>query len=372
MKNRFPIQYKPLLWFILIPIVATIQSCGGETDQATAKNVEKPQSQVIAIEGMIVSASKVNDKIFATGTLLPNEEVELRPEISGRVTGIYFEEGNKVKAGQLLVKMDDSELKAQFKKVKVQEKLAKSEEQRQQQLLDIDAVSQEEYDISLNQLNTLEAEMDLLETQIRKTSIYAPFSGIIGLRNVSKGGYITPSDIIASLLQIDPIKLEFSVPEVYSSKLKDGAKVDFAVSGIDKTFTASVYAVDSRIDINTRTVKARAKSANPGNIMSPGAFARVEVVLQTYENALLVPSEAILTELQGQKIFVAKNGKAQSQPIKTGVRTQSAVQVTEGLSAQDTVILTGLMSLQDGAAIELKEIKQPDLEMHVEQPNVAL
>lgn len=372
MKNNSLMQNKRFLYFVLIPLMMILQSCAGGEEEASAQNIENAQPSAISVEGMVVKTNSVDDKIFSTGTLLPNEEVELRPEISGRVIGIYFEEGSKVKAGQLLVKMDDSELEAQLKKVKVQEKLAKNEEERQKQLLDIDAVSQEEYDIALNEVNVLAAEVDLLEAQIRKTSIYAPFTGMIGLRNVSKGGYVTPANTIASLLQIDPIKLEFSVPEVYSSEIKEGSTVNFAVSGIDRTFSAKVYAVDSRIDVNTRTVKARAKSANPENILSPGAFARVEIVLKTYENALLVPSEVILTELEGQKIFVAKNGKAKAQRIKTGVRTERVVQVIEGLSPKDTVILTGLMSIQDGAAVEFKEIQQPELEVNVEQPNVAL
>lgn len=370
MKHSFLMRNKCSSYFLLIPFIALLQSCAGGNEKATRSRGTQPST--VAVEGMVVTTSSIDDKIFSTGTLLPNEEVEIRPEISGRMVGIYFEEGSQVKAGQLLVKMDDSELKAQLKKVKVQEQLARSEESRQKQLLDIDAVSQEEYDVALNQVNTLEAEKDLLEAQIRKTSIYAPFGGIIGLRNISQGGYVTPTSMIASLLQVDPIKLEFSVPEVYSSRLHEGATVSFGVSGIDEVFSARVYAIDSRIDVNTRTVKARAKSDNPGNVLNPGAFARVEVVLDTYEDALLVPSEAILTELEGQKIFIAKGGKAISQRIKTGIRTESAVQVLEGLQAQDTIILTGLLSIQDSTDVEFKEIKQPEIKLNVEQPNVAL
>lgn len=365
MQSKLTIYFAVALGFMLY-------SCSKGDEKRAQQNTGGATGPELSVEGMVVQTEKVDDKIFSTGTLLPNEEVELRPEISGRVVNIYFDEGSQVKAGQLLVRMDASELEAQLKKLKVQEKLAQSEESRQNQLLKIEAVSQEEYDIALNQLHTLEAEIDLIETQIRKTKIYAPFSGIIGLRYISEGGYVSPSSLIASMQQIDPIKVEFSVPERYIGEIKEGTTVKYGISGSDEIFSAKVYAVDSKIDVNTRTVKVRARSSNNNNLLKPGAFARVEITLKTYDDAILIPAEAIVTELEGQRVFISEDGKAKSQQVKTGIRTERVVQILEGLEPKDTVVLTGLMSIQEGAKLTFKEIKEPELEVEIEQPNIAL
>ncbi len=355
----------------VLALVLVLQSCSKE-EKANQPASQGAQRMGLSVEALVLQTDKIEDKIFSTGTLLPNEEVEIRPEVSGRVVALNFEEGSRVKKGQVLAKIDASELNAQLKKLKVQEKLLQSEESRQKQLLDIDAVSQEEYDIALNQLNTLEAEVDLIQTQIAKTNILAPFTGVIGLRYISEGGYVSPSSLIASIQQIDPIKVEFSVPEQYVGDISEGSKVNFHVTGLGDTYSAQVYAVDAKIDVNTRTVRVRARSSNPNNVLKPGAFAKVEVVLKTFDNAILVPTEAIVTELEGQKVFISRGGKAKSQRVKTGIRTERVVQITEGLEPKDTVVLTGLMSIQEGMELKFKEFKEPKLEIDIEQPNVAL
>ncbi|MEK6477802.1 efflux RND transporter periplasmic adaptor subunit [Catalinimonas sp. 4WD22] len=359
------------LTFIILLLAVLIQACSKEEKKSSGSPNPRANA-VMPVEGMIIKTSEIDDKIYATGTLLPNEEVELRPETSGRIVGIYFEEGSRVSKGQLLAKIDNSELSAQLNKLKVQEKLAQSEEARQQKLLDIEAISQGEYDVTLNQLNTIEAEIELVETQIQKTNIVSPFSGVISLRNVSEGGYVSPTTLIASMQQIDPIKVEFSVPERYITEIHEGTVVNFSVTNTNETYQAKVYAIDSKIDINTRTVRVRARSNNPENTLKPGAFARIEIILKTFEDAILVPSEAILTEMEGQKVFISENGKATSKRIKTGIRNENMVQVIEGLAPKDTLILTGLMSIQDGRSIEIKTLRDEASELNVEEPNISL
>lgn len=357
--------------FIILLLAVLIQACSKE-EKKSSGSPNPTANAAMPVEGMIIKTSEIDDKIYATGTLLPNEEVELRPETSGRIVGIYFEEGSRVSKGQLLAKIDNSELNAQLKKLKVQEKLAQSEEARQQKLLDIEAISQGEYDVTLNQLNTIEAEIDLIETQIRKTNIYSPFSGVVSLRSVSEGGYVSPTTLIASMQQIDPIKVEFSVPERYITDIHEGTVVNFSVTNTNETYQAKVYAIDSKIDINTRTVRVRARSNNPNNTLKPGAFARVEIILKTFEDAILVPSEAILTELEGEKVFITENGKATSKRIKTGIRNENMVQIIEGLTPKDTLVLTGLMSIQDGRPLEIKQLRDEASELNVEEPNISL
>lgn len=377
-KSTYHMKQTPFLmavksnFYLLLMFSLLVQACSGEEEKKSSNSQSTTANAALSVAGMILKASQIDDKIYATGTLLANEEVELSPETSGRIIGIYFEEGSRVSKGQLLAKIDNSELNAQLNTLKVQEKLARSEEARQQKLLDIEAVSQGEYDITLNQLNTIEAEIELLETQIRKTNIVSPFSGVVSLRNVSTGGYVSPSVIIASMQQVDPIKLEFSVPERYIGEIKEGTIVNFGVTNGNETYPAKVYAVDSKIDVNTRTVRVRARSSNPDNSLRPGAFARVEIILKTFENAILVPSEAILTELEGEKVFITENGKATSKRIRTGIRNESMVQVLEGLSPKDTLVLTGLMSIQEGKAVEFKELRDFDSELNVDEPNISL
>lgn len=372
MKQKHFLKPGNLSMYALLMAAILVQACAGEEEKKSNSGQASTANAALSVEGMVLQTSAIDDKIYSTGTLLPNEEVELRPETSGRIVGIYFEEGSRVSKGQLLAKIDNSELNAQLNKLKVQGKLAKSEEARQQKLLDIEAISQGEYDVTLNQLNTLEAEIDLVETQISKTNIISPFGGVVSLRNVSEGGYVSPSTLIASMQQIDPIKVEFSVPERYISEIKEGTVVNYSVTNTNDTYQAKVYAIDSKIDVNTRTVKVRARSNNPDNSLRPGAFARVEIILKTFEDAILVPSDAILTELEGEKVFITENGKATSKRVKTGIRNENMVQIVEGLAPKDTLVLTGLMSIQEGKPIQFKELRSPDMEVKVNEPNVAL
>ncbi|MFP4091972.1 MAG: efflux RND transporter periplasmic adaptor subunit [Cyclobacteriaceae bacterium] len=351
---------------LLIVAGACTEEKAAETKQPAAA------SPAVPVEGMVLKTESLDDEIYTTGTLLSNEEVELRPETSGRIMGIFFEEGSRVSKGQLLAKIDNRELNDQLKRLQIQSELASTEEARQKKLLDIEAISQEEYDITLNRLNTIEAEMDLVRTQISKTNIVSPFSGVVSLRYVSEGGYVSPTTLIASLQQINPIKLEFSVSEKYISDIKEGSAINFSVATSEETYQARVYAIDSKIDINTRTIKVRARSENPDNMLKPGAFARVAIVLKTFEDAILVPSDAILTELEGEKVFIAENGKAMPKRIRTGIRTEHMVQVVEGLTPQDTLVLTGLMSIQEGKPLAFKKIRKSAAEISLEQPNLSL
>ncbi len=375
MKRNQLLRVSPTGFYTTMLVTALIVvGCSKEKgkDKDTAPPASQTAIQAFPVEGMIIRTEELDDKIYTTGTLLANEEVELRTETSGRIVGLYFEEGSRVNKGQLLAKIDNRELNNQLKRLQIQAELASTEEARQKKLLDIEAISQEEYDITLNRVNTLEAEMNLIKTQISKTNIVSPFNGIVGLRNVSEGGYVSPTTLIASMQQIDPIKLEFSVPERYINEVKEGTVVNFSVTNSEESYQARVYAIDSKIDINTRTVKVRARSANPDNTLKPGAFARVEIILKTFDEAILVPSEAILTELEGEKVYISENGKATSKRIKTGIRTEQRVQIIEGLNPKDTLVLTGLMSIQEGKTLEFKEIKRPATELNLAQPNISL
>lgn len=305
----------------------------------------------------ITQPEPLSDKIFTNGTTSAEEEVEVRSEISGRISKIYFKEGSRVKKGDLLVKINDAEILAQLNRAKYRLKLAEDKEFRQRELLKKEAISQQDYDVALNEFNTLKADVDFYKAQIEKTEITAPFNGVIGLRFVSEGSYITPTNIISNLQNISTIKIDFSVPERYSSKIKTGSEVNFRVQGQSRTFTARVYAIEPKIDQVTRTLLLRATFNNSQNLIFPGMFAEIDFILEEIENAIMIPTESIVPELQGQKVFIVKNGRAASVSVEIGIRTSQKVQIINGLNVKDTVLVSGLLQVRDGLPLKISEIK---------------
>lgn len=326
---------------------------------SSQSNSNSTQSD-LAVDVHLVEPQLFENKIFSTGTLLANEEVDLRSEISGKIVELYLEEGQQVSEGDLLIKINDNELQAQLQQAEYRVNLAEVREQRQAQLLERGGISQEQYDATLNELNVLKAEVELIKAQIDKTEIYAPFDGVVGLRYVSNGSYISPTSEIANLQSINPIKVEFSIPERYSGVVQNGSQVLFNVQGQDDDFEAEIYAIEPRINTQTRTLLMRAKADNVEGKLLPGAFANIELVLEQIDDALMIPAIAIVPELQGQKVFVLKNGEVQEQSITSGIRTDRYVQVTEGLSPGDSVLTTGLLQVQNGTKVRVDEVDKFD------------
>jgi len=193
-----------------------------------------------------------------------------------------------------------------------------------------------------------------VKTQISKTEIYAPFSGQIGLRQVSPGGFVSSETLVTRLQQLDPVKVDFAIPEKYREKIRTGTLIKFRVEGIDSAFTGRVYAIDPKIDPGTRNLSLRALCSNPNGLLVPGAFAKVEIVLDDLKDAMVIPSEAIIPQLNGEKVFICKEGKAKSRIIQTGLRTEREVQVIDGLNKGDTVIITGLLQLREDMPVKIR------------------
>jgi membrane fusion protein, multidrug efflux system len=339
-------------WIIILVFFSLIFiSCNG-----TKKGPDNMpgKSKAVTVTGVIVTPRDMDNKILTTGSVLANEEIELRSEVPGRIISINFEEGKSVQKGDLLVKINDMELQAQLNKLYHDQSLAKDDVFRKQKLLEMQAVSQEEYDKASNQLGIVEDEMELIRSQIAKTEIYAPFSGMVGLRYVSPGGFISSSMLIARLQQINPVKIDFSIPEKYREKIHTGSMIQFQVEGIDSIFPGRVYAIEPKIDPSTRNVPIRAICQNPRNILVPGAFAKVEVLLDKIPGAMIIPSEAIIPQINGEKVYLFKNGKAVSQMIESGIRTDREVEVEKGLKTNDTIITTGLLQIKEGTDVKIK------------------
>jgi membrane fusion protein (multidrug efflux system) len=342
--------------FVLILSYFLISCCNDGKKQLSRRESSTTGTKV-PVNAMVIKPTLLENKIFTTGTLLANEEVQLQPEIAGRVTDVYFTEGSKVKKGDVLIKINDRESKAQLKGKEIEEKQASDIETRMRRLFEVKGISQEEYDKAANALNMIKAQKEVIEAQLAKTEIVAPFDGIIGLRYVSPGSFVSTNMLVATMQDIDPIKVEFSVPEKYVKQIKKGTKIMVLAGDSEEEYQGEVYAVESKIDLTTRTIKARAKIPNLAGELIPGSFARVDITLEQLPNAIVIPSESVIPELNGEKVFICVNGKIHSVAVKTGIRTEKNIQIVEGLNSQDTLILTGLLQLSDGKAVEIKNLK---------------
>lgn len=308
--------------------------------------------------GFVVSSSVLENNIFSSGTVLASEEVELRPETNGKLTNILFKEGGMVQKGELLVKINDADLQAQLKKLTLQYKLAKEKETRLKGLLDIKGVSQEEYDVASSLLETTEADMDYVKAQISKTEIRAPFNGRIGLKNVSEGSFVNNATLIATMQQTDLLKIDFSIPEKYASTISVGDSVKFSIEGSMEKFVAAVDAIEPKINVQTRSMNIRAAYKNKDHLVYPGAFAKIELVAGKKRSSFMIPSQAVIPEMKGKKVFVSKNGKAMPVKVETGIRTDLKIEVISGLQAGDTVITTGIMSLRPETPVKIISVEK--------------
>jgi len=315
-----------------------------------------PRDQRMPVRMEVIRAEKMSDKVATVGTILSNEEVEIRSEISGKIEKIFFKEGGKVRKGDALLKINDAELQAQLLRAQYRQAIADQQAERQRQLFEKKLASQEEYDIAVNQLNIAKAEAQLTQAQIGKTEIRAPFHGMIGLRYVSEGSYLSPATRITTLQDNSPVKIDFTIPEKYAGSIKIGDKINFTVQGVSPQFAGSIYAVESKIDPATRTLRLRGLSPNPDGVLIPGAFANVEIVLKEKET-LTIPSFALIPELKGHRVFLYKDGKAESQSVEIGARTDERVEITQGAQAGDTLITSGILQLRPGMAVRLAEIQ---------------
>jgi membrane fusion protein (multidrug efflux system) len=320
------------------------------------ENESKPKPTTIKIT--VAQKEILEEKIQTRGSLLPNEAIMIVSEQAGVVKKIHFNEGTFVKKGELLVSLDDDEWIAQLKRAESELNYLIKKEQLDKKLLEKDGVSQLEYEQDVRDLNIKKADIELLQARIAKTKILAPFSGRVGLRQISEGGYVSPATIITQLVDNSVMKLDFTVPEKYMSLIKTGTEIQFKIEGISKTMNGKIYAIDPQIDVNTRTIRLRAISNQISSDILAGAFANIEIILNKITDAVAVPTESIIPEMNGKKVFLVKNGKAKSSSIETGLRTATKVQVLKGITLGDTVITSGIMNIRDGAEVFISNLSE--------------
>ena len=360
-KKKWIITAIVLVVFCLILSLYNLLNDKAPASDDAAKAPIAPRRQsTLNVNGRIVRPQRLTDGITTVGNLLPDEEVDLSFETSGKIVAINFKEGSIVRKGELLAKVNDLPLVAQLSRYEAQLKLAEDRVYRQSALLKKDAVSQEAYEQARTELAMLNADIDIVKSNIALTELRAPFDGVIGLRNVSEGAYASPSTVITKLTKISPLKIEFSVPERYSADIKDGTPIVFRMNssvGMMQDYKATVYAVESKIDEATRSLKVRATYPNRDESIVPGRYTSVEITRRDIKDALAIPSEALIPEMGKNIVYLYKSGVAEPAEIILGLRTESQVQVLKGLSVGDTVITSGVMQLRTGMKVSIDNLK---------------
>ncbi len=340
-------------------LILAIVACNDKKDKpvAAAPGGGQRGAQNIQVEAYIVKKRVIAENIEAPGTVLPFEETEIRPEVSGRVVQLNIPEGRMVRKGTLLVKLFDGDLQAQLKKLQVQLSIAEKTVERYRELLKISGVSQQEVDLNELQVSNLKADINLVQVDIARTRIYAPFDGTVGLKNISMGAYVTPVNVITTLRKVNQLKLQFTVPEKYSDNMTRGKTVQFAIDGIRKKFAATIVATETSIEANTRSLRVLAVVKGNDATLVPGTFAKVQLQMGHDNEAMVIPSHAVVPQARNKRVILYKSGTAQFQIINTGIRDSTFVEVIDGLNVGDTVITTGLLAIRPESKVTISKVQ---------------
>lgn len=341
---------------------------GKGAGQRSPGDGSKNAQRQLEVAILVLKPQPLARKVLSSGTLLAKEEVDLKSEAQGRITAVRFTEGTKVRKGDLLVKINDDEIRAQLKKIENQLKLSEAKEFRQQTLASRDLVSREELEIAVSEKKSLLADREMLRAQLAKTEIRTPFDGVVGLKDVSEGGTIASGARIAGLYSLDPLKIDFSIPEQYFGQVKAGDSLRITLEGRPDPIMGSVYAIEPKVDPATRMLRIRGYCPNGKGLIPPGASARVELPLRIIPDAILVPGNAVLPDIRGQKVMLFKGGRAVATPVTSMYRSEDQLQIT-GAKAGDTLIVSGLIQLKDGAAV--KAVASGDATDPADEPKTA-
>jgi membrane fusion protein (multidrug efflux system) len=341
--------------FLVITIV--LISCNDKKPQRAAGGGSRQQGP-LEVDGFVVSESSISENIEVPGSLLPFEETQIRSEVGGRIVQLNIEEGAFVSKGTLLVKLFDKDLQAQLKKLQVQLKIREKSEERSAELLKINGISQQDYDLSALDVENLRADIESTQIAISKTEIRAPYAGRVGLRNVSLGAYLVPGDVITIIRQVDKLKLEFSIPEKYAPEISPGYIISFQVDGGKGYHKAKVIATENSVDQNTRTLKVRGLVSAEHRELIPGVFAKVNLELGKNAKALMVPTQAIIPSARTKQVIVVRRDSALYTTVQTGIRDSVFVHIVSGVKIGDTVVTTGLMAIRPESKLKVVRLSR--------------
>lgn len=338
---------------LLIVVTGLVQGC---KKKVVVMPVRKPNA--VVAEAFVVEPHRESENVEVPGSLLPVEETQIRPEVSGRIVQLNIEEGKRVKKGALLVKLFDQDLQAQLHKLEVQLTISQRQAERQKELLAINGISQQDYDLSVLAVDNLKADIQTTQIAISKTEIRAPYDGQLGLRFVSLGAYVSPTDILTSIRQINQLKLDFSVPEKYAKDVTPGYIVKFRVDGGTSDHAATVLATEGSVDQTTRTLRIKALVRETHKELVPGVFAKVNLQLGSSNDALMVPSQAVIPQARNKQIIILRKDSVQFAIVQTGIRDSVFVQIVTGVKAGDTVLTSGLMSIRPKSKVKISKVRR--------------
>lgn len=364
-------RFNSYLIFAVIFILIIATACNSERKKEVAAQQKAPPRPPANVDGYIVQTKTLSESIEIPGTIVADQSTEIHPEVSGRIISLNVREGAQVGKGAVIAKLYDADLQAQKRKLEVQLKMAQQTEQRYDQLQKIGGISKQDYDVTILQVSNIRADLSIIQTEIAKTVVRAPFSGKLGLKEVSTGAYVTPASVITTIQKTSGLRIDFNVPEKYTGLVKKGQYVNFTVEGNERSYSAVVAATESAIAEATRSLTIRALIKGDETGLVPGGFAKVKLSFAPNEAALMIPTQAIIPQARGKKVYVYKNGQAEFVDVVTGVRDSASVQITEGLAKGDTVIVTGLLGLKPEAKVTIKRIINTASQPAVEEVKVA-
>ncbi|MBL7864705.1 MAG: efflux RND transporter periplasmic adaptor subunit [Cyclobacteriaceae bacterium] len=348
---------KSIIAFLFTGILV-LSACESKKEGGPRGGQNQRQRGPISAEAFVASISTISEDIEVPGSLLPLEETQVRSEVNGRIIQLNIPEGTVVPKGFLLVKLFDQDQQAQLRKLRVQLQIAIKTVQRQKELLSINGISQQDYDLSALNVDNLKADIQSTEIAISKTEIRAPYEGQIGLRNVSTGSFLSSSDVITTLRDIRQLKLEFSVPEKYAKNIFKGSRVSFRVDGGQADHEATVMATEGNVEPTTRTLKVRALVTNKHPELVPGIFARVHLELGKDNKAIMIPTQSVIPLARNKRVIIFHKDSAAFQTVETGIRDSTYVQILKGVKAGDTIITTGLMAIRPGSKVIISSVKE--------------
>jgi len=341
----------PVLHVIFVILIFIIISCGKKNEKNQSRSSSGPN---LMVEAVIIKPVKLDDKVYVTANLLSYEEVELKAPVTGTVLSINFQEGQYIRKGQSLIQIDDRNWKAQIKGARAQLVNAKNELERKTELIKVGGASQQDIDNAQATVNSLEAQIEQLSVYVTLANVVAPFDGKVGMRNFSLGSFLTQGQTITVLAQSRKLKVDFNLSSRYLDKIRVGHKVS-VISSSD-TAEAVVYAINPTVSTSSRTIQIRALIDNNSKNFVPGDFAEVIIPVNIDENALVVPSNCIVPELNSQTVYFYKNKRAVRKEIVPGIQNEKIVQILEGISPGDTIITTGLVQIKDQMMVQISKI----------------
>jgi membrane fusion protein (multidrug efflux system) len=336
--------------FGVVPLFIFLFACAPKRDSSNPRTTPPT-----AVDVLVASAKPMSNTLEVSGTVVANEYVELHPEASGRLTYLFVPEGKLIKKGTLIAKVNNADLQAQVDKSRIALDLALKTEQRDKQLLAVNGINQADYDAALNIVNGFKADIEYNQALLDKTILKAPFDGYIGLRQVSVGAYVTPVTLIATLLQLDKIKIDFTIPEDYSSVLKIGATVDVEMDESGNKRKAHIIATEPQVNQATRNMTVRAVLENSD--ANPGSFVKVLVNSGLNKKAILIPTNALIPDDKNNQVVLVKGGKADFVNVSTGIRLSNNVEITRGIKEGDTVVVTGVLFARPKASLQVRNTR---------------